>query len=41
MNLKSFSFIVAIVFADISLLHLERILFGVDVRLGNLGLPMQ
>ena len=40
MNLKSFSFISAIVFSGVSLLHLIRILFGGNVIIENWEVPM-
>lgn len=42
MNLKSFSFIAAIVFSGVSLLHLARILFGgnILILIGHWEVPM-
>ena len=40
MNLRSFSFIAAIVFSGVSLLHLARILFGGNVIIENWEVPM-
>ena len=40
MNLKTFSFIAAVVFSGVSLLHLARILFGGNVLIENWEVPM-
>ena len=40
MNLKSYSFIAAIVFSVVFLLHLTRILFGGNVLIENWEVPM-
>ena len=40
MNLRSFSFMAAIVFSGVSLLHLARILFGGNVIIENWEVPM-
>ena len=40
MNLRSFSFIAAIVFSGVSLLHLARILFGGNVIIENWEVPI-
>ena len=40
MNLKTFSFIAAVLFSGVSLLHLARILFGGNVLIENWEVPM-
>ena len=40
MNLKSFLFIIAMIFSAVSLIHLVRIVLNTDVMIGSWAIPI-